>query len=418
MKHPWSATWGHFMQLRRFLWSPWLWLAGLAAVLSLHFWFPQISARPMNDTYSTERSGKKAFYLLTQWRFGERNVERNESSPNGLVSQPAENEYLRTSRMVCLLGPSRYPDKREWELLMDCVARGGVLVVAPRHSEPSMSIEEVGLKVEPLGGLDLDFGKILEEAQQAQQSDDGEGSNVTTALFGGGEVRWRSFGKVSGSGGEVLVEYEGEPQAVLKRYRAGKVLLIATDEIFSNGSLAYKDNGILALRLLEYASVPGEEVLFDEYFNTVGAPKIVGLLFDPLLRPLSVQLLVVLVVFTWCGSKRFGRMLPKHDVSRHDIADHTDALGNLYYRSKDGPAVVRLYYEQLRAELQLRFTSLKESGAIETLSRRAGQEPEQVRALLRETEVAMAAPKLKRRAAAEIIRRLAELRAGVKRRGV
>ncbi len=371
--------------------------------MSLHFWFPNISRRPLNDTYSTEREGKKAFYLLEQRRFD--SVTRNDSSPVGAVAGLFEDD------VVCLLGPGRQPDRREWEVLLDWVERGGSLVFAAPYGEPAVNIEELGMKVEPLVDFDLDFNEMLKQAQENQD----EPEEVQTTLFGGGELRWRSFGKVTGTGGDVIVEYDGEPQAVLKSYGAGRVLLIASDDIFSNASLAYKDNGILAQRLVESVAWPESYIVFDEYFNTVGAPKVVGLLFDPFLRPLTVQAAAVLLLFVWCGSRRFGRQLPSMYHSRHDIADHTDALGNMYYRTGDGRAVVRSYFEQLRMELHFRHLSLTDKQAIESLARRAGQDPQQVRELLARTQRVIDGAPIKRRAAAEIISDLAELRAGLRR---
>jgi len=388
-------------------WTSWIWLIGLLTILSLHFWFPNLARRPMNDTYSVERTGKKAFFLLTERRFSD--CSRNDRSPGGVVA------HLNSYRgdVFCLLGPSRYPDSREWDLLLDWVRDGGSLIVAPRHGEPNLKLERVALEVEPLEDVGLDFEKLMEQAKKQEQL---EKTPVNTTLFGGGELRWRSFGKVVGEGGEVLVEHGGEPQAVKKSFGAGQVLLIASDDIFSNGSLAYKDNGVLAQRLLESMAAPGSSVEFDEYFNTIGAPKVVGLLFDPMLRPLSVQGAALLLVFVWCGSRRFGRQAPRFFSSRHNIADHTDALGNMYYRTGDGQTAVRRYYEQMRQDLQLRYVKAGDARAIETLARRAGKEPQEVRELLTDIELALNGPPPRRREAAEIIRRMAELRAAFHKR--
>jgi len=384
-------------------WS-WLWLAGLIAVLSLHFWFPRYSQQPLNDTYSTERAGKKAFFLLAQRRFFE--ASRNARSPGGAVDDFYDDDVF------CLLGPSRQPDRREWKVLLDWVSQGGSLIIAPPYDAPSLNLEELGLQVEPLFELDFDFSEMLEQAQEANN----ELPEVQTTLFGGGELRWRSAGKVTGDGGEVIVEFDGEPQAVLKPYGAGRVLVLASDDIFSNGSLAYKDNGVLAQRLVESVSAPESHVVFDEYFNSIGAPKVVGLLLDPLLRPLTVQMVVLLLLFVWCGSQRFGRQLPVLYKPRHNIVDHTDALGNMYYRTGDGRTALRDYYQQLRKDLQFRHMSPTDNQALETLARRADQEPQQVRELLVRANRAINGPKLKRRVAAEIIRDLSTLRAGILRK--
>lgn len=394
------------MRHKRFAIKSWIWLTALALIISLHFWFPSWERRPMHDTYSTERGGKKAMFLLTERRFGE--GFRNVKSPSGAVND------LYSDDLFCLLGPIRYPDSREWDVLLDWVRDGGSLVIAPRYDQPSLAIKELGLNVEPRieSELELDLNKLMKEAERRKKMDE---APVKTTLFGGGELRWRSFGKIVGDGAEVIVEQAGEPQAVIKPYGKGRVLLVASDQVFSNASLAWKDNGILALRLLESVSGPDSFVTFDEYFNTVGAPKIVGLLLAPLLRPITIQIVVVLLLFAWCGSRRFGRALPQTYSARHDIADHTDALGNMYYRSNSGQSSVRYYFEQLRMELRLKYLSASDPQAMDSLARRTGMESEYLRDLLQRAEAATKAPKLKRKTAAGIIRELATFRAAARK---
>lgn len=384
--------------------TSWIFPAGLLLILSLHFWFPSWDRKPLHDTYSTERPGKKAFYLLSGRRFSQ--VKRNNSSPVGVI------ENLERNDIFCLLGPSRYPDKREWKVLLDWVRGGGSLIIAPRHDQPMLAIEELDLRVETRYDFELDLHELLEEVKKQEEA---EKAQVETILFGGGELKWKSSGKIVGENAEVLVKHGDEPQAVVKKHGAGRVLLVASDFIFSNESLAWKDNGILALRLLESVADPESDVVFDEYLNTIGAPKIVGLLFDPFMRPVTLQAVALLWVFAWCGSRRFGRAIPRIDSTRHDIADHTDALGNMYYRARDGQTALRYYFEQLRMELRLKYVSTSDGQALDALARRSGLNAQYLRDLLQRAETAAKAPLVRRKTAAGIIRELAALRHAARR---
>ena len=87
--------------------SGWLWLAALAATLSLQFWFPRIDVGPLNDTYSVEIGGRNAFFQLAERRFSY--VDRN------IESLTRIREWLEPENTLCILGPARAPREEEWK---------------------------------------------------------------------------------------------------------------------------------------------------------------------------------------------------------------------------------------------------------------------------------------------------------------
>lgn len=365
--------------------SDWLWMAALLLLVLLHFWSPPLGRGVSHDSYSISAQGKKAFYYLARehsWR----TVARNTESLAQLVSS------LEPPETLCILGPARPPTSGEWRLILDWVAEGGQLVYAARPAG------EAARTIEP---LDIEFAPL--------DTEDEDSAIVATDLLAGGDLLWQTDQEIVDPEGDVLVTYDGTVQAVARDYGEGRVVIVATDFIFSNLSLAHGDNGVLAFRLLEEAGDPFW-VHFDESLNMTGVPKVVGLLLDPLFRPLTVQLLLLLTVFGWWGSRRFGPLLPRAVRARHNIVDHTDTMGTLYWKSGDGAGVLRLYYRQFISELRLRHHKGREERVLEPIARRMGLEVRDVRKTLREATKTARDPSADRRAAADHIRRLAVIR--------
>lgn len=374
----------------------WLWLAGLALLLSLHFWFPPITSGPPQDTYSARAEGKKAFYRLAQRRFW--GVARNTQSFDAFVRKLDEN--YETEAVLCLLGPARYPTPREWETLLDWVQSGGRLILAARAEDGELALEELNIQIAPLADAAADAGD--------ESGPDQSPSSVTTTLLDEADLEWNSNQAVLG-GTTTLVSSRGTQQAVRQTYGNGQIVIVATDDIFSNASLGVGDNSVLAFRLLEAAGAI-DTVYFDESLNASGTPKVVGLLLEPFLRPVTVQLLVALWVFGWWRSRRFGPLLPRSVTARRNIVDHTDTVGILHYKARGGAVAVRSYLQQLVMELRLKYFKGHEERVLEPLAGRLGTDVGELKQWLDRAEAASRVDNPDRREAGEIIRKLAEIR--------
>jgi len=205
---------------------------------------------------------------------------------------------------------------------------------------------------------------------------------------------------------------------VRQRHGNGQVVVVAGDFIFSNQAMTYADqsNAVLALGILDAAQAG--EYVFDESLNISGTPKVVGLLFNPLFKPMALQMLIGLVLFAWWRSRRFGPLLPEAAVARRNIVDHTDSVGVLLYRTGDGAAALRAYLRQLFGELKLKSYRGREDRVIEPLAHRLGKSPEAVKRVLQRAVKASKAPQVDRREAAYMLRQLAVIRrAGQMERG-
>jgi hypothetical protein len=408
-----------------------LWLAALGAALALQVWFPRVDAGPLNDTYNVDVGGRNAFYQFARRRapYATRNHESLVSLLDG----------YDTDATVCLLGPARYPTPREWKALLDWVGSGGRLLLAARWEAAEVTIPGVDAHVkstrkpEPslFGGSRHRRSRSRDSkpddaeakpARDAEQPDDSDwirpasrskspAGPYWTSLLPDADFTWKTDGTIEAPGAEVLVKTGESVQAVRFGYGSGTIVLTASDFIFSNAALYERgrQNALLAVKLLEAAGT-ADHVLFDETLNATGTPRVVGVLLDPALRPATVQLLVLLVLFGWVGNRRFGGLLPTAAPARHDVADHTNSLGNLYYKAHHSKGALREYLEQLRTDLRLRYFKGHEQRVLQPIARRARLEIEDVKRLLVDAEAAAGKPRLSRREAASFIRRLARLR--------
>lgn len=384
-----------------------LWLAALAVGLALQIWFPRIETDPVNDTYSVEVGGRNALYQFASRRLP--SVARNHDPL--LLSVP----YLGYDETLCLLGPARYPSPREWNALLEWVQHGGNLLIAARWEDPGMSIPGLNAGVTAVESWKEKLVKSLKKsAPPAAGTTEPKGPAISGAVetsFAPAQIEWKSNGIIAAPHGEILLKVGEHPQVVRLSHGAGRIVLAASDYVFSNASLADRktQNATLAVRLLQAAGTE-ETVRFDESLNATGTPRVVGILLDPLLRYVSIQFCVLALLFTWRGNRRFGAFLPKLQPARHDITDHANALGNLYYKVRDSNGVLRSYLDQLRTELKLKPTVKGSRAAIAVLARRINQPAAAIEELLSRATALADDTSLSRRDSARVIRELAGLR--------
>src|SRR5262249_29827733 len=127
-------------------------------------------------------------------------------------------EWLDPETTLCLLGPARYPNPREWEVLLTWVDEGGSLLLAARWDDPEVDIP----------GL---MAKIRSKEPKKEQEDESKGKDgkrkganaelremlgsekhtipaepVETDLVPAGAVLWRSRGAIEAAGSDPLVK--------------------------------------------------------------------------------------------------------------------------------------------------------------------------------------------------------------------
>lgn len=362
----------------------WIWPPLVAAVLAIQLWFPDSGSGLSNDTYSTTATGYKAFYRLVEqnafW------TDRN-TRPLSLAVQQG---FLEPT--LCILGPQRSPTPREWDDILDWVESGGTLLYGFR-----------GAAEESIPRLDIRF------VPRSDPSPPDDSLPPETKLVTSPHVAWWTDGRLVAPHATSIVEYNSTTQAVQGKLGNGRYVVCATSLVFSNQLLTYGDNPVLAMRLLETAGSL-EGVTFDESLNTTGTPKAAGLIFERELRPLTLQLILLALLYAWWNCLRFGPFLRPAAGSRHNMADHTDALGAAYWRCHDGQHVVRVFVKLLLREVHLPLTGPLPPLPLQQLANRLQMEPATLAVRLEHQRSLLMSRTIPRREGAAVIRELAAWR--------
>jgi hypothetical protein len=361
----------------------WFWPAATLAAVSLHFWFPEAPTGTAHDTYSATAAGHKAFYRLVLQQPDCLYVGRNHRPLSAFL------QTLSATETLCILGPERPPSQQEWSDLVDWIRNGGSLVYAFTGDKPQ---EIPWLKVRFIPEPEID-----------------DSLEPQTKLVASDELAWWTDGRIEVPQGTPLVHYHETLQAVRVRYGTGAAVLIAGPLPFSNQALTFGDNSVLAIRLLEAARVP-EFVVFDESLNSSGTAKTIGILFDPLIRPVTIQILILTMLFGWWQSRRFGPRIPVAVSARQNIVEHTDMVGNWYWKSQDGKAALTAYLRQLSSTLRLRTFRGQEDRVLQPIARRSGRPVAELRQEIQQAYQVARSKRVERRQAARQIRQLAVIR--------
>ena len=289
------------------------------------------------------------------------------------VEQLVPNQVSGGDRIL-ILGPARYPTDEEWDRLYDAVRHGGSVVFAAQSHDSHVDTGPFGARVVQASPVENtvenfdDFRSLIDDDSEDSNplSEEHDRSDFFSNLLGNrratsdlisGDVQWQSSGEIEmdhKNDWDVLVESGTAVQAVQCRIGNGIFTLIASDEIFCNGAMLDPQRALLGWRILESAEL-GNETYFDESLNSTGVPKVLGLLFDPLFRPITLQLFLILVLFGWLGSRRFGPVQRSRHGRRRSVVEHAEAVGSLYYRSGAGAHAVHCLHEYLKQELRSRF---------------------------------------------------------------
>ncbi|MCZ6795708.1 MAG: DUF4350 domain-containing protein [Planctomycetota bacterium] len=405
---------------RRARWkTEWLWIALVGLAILLGFWWIPGQTGIRSDSYSPAGDGKKAFFTLAR-----------ELLPEVARSVTPVSEALENVGTFCVLGPARPPDRREWAVLHDWVRRGGALLYAASAAGGSVDMAPFDVKVESTTGLAVLGFEIPDDDESDDDESDDDDNNgwafwkkaedVDTVLARG-RVRWLSSATLEfpEERADVLLSRGEEPQVVRLSVGRGVLVVSASDRVFTNRELAHGDfrHGLLAFRILESCG-EASPLVFDEYLNS-SMPKVVGILFDPLFRGFTLQLIICALLFGWWKARRFGPASPSGETPRRSIREHAQALGNLHFKAGSGSHVISTYLEFFRREVGLPLAAArKKTGSrsdpyrepSEKLARGTGLEPRAIAKVLARADRAVGKRRLASGETAMLIRSLASIK--------
>ena len=347
-----------------------LWLVLTLLLLLLSTWWLPGSGNLNTDSYSVSFSGRKVLFQTVSRLDG--NVFR---SHDQLVprSEFADRQLI--------LGPARYPTSEEWDQLYAAVLDGSTVIFAAAANDAHLDTGPFRARITSDFGMiasnvedsddeenddpdDASTSSDDDESTDAEETEDADkpepidffsfrGSPAETELVEG-IVNWKSNGEIETDTDDwdVLLTVDGKPQIVRREFGLGTFVLVASDEIFSNGALLEPDRAVLAYRILEAGGDTFDATWFDETLNDSGAPKVLGIIFAAEFRPITLQLLLILVLFGWMGCRRFGPVEQTLRTRRRSIVEHAEAVGILYHGASAGSHAVKSLREFLRQELR------------------------------------------------------------------
>jgi len=457
--------------------AEYLWLLLVVFVLLLSVWWLPGGSGLLTDSYSVSHAGKKVFYLTLQqmgYRVSRHTDELIPGTPEpstllilGPARYPTEEQWqalyqdVRAGSTLIVAASVSEPVADTGPFNIRMTWRDNPFSSAEESGdEPSASEndqnkennqngqsleedgenEETGQNHGEEGGQDGEDGgepkpeesekDSDEESQQEPETNEEAGEEPTFGTVGGsdqaetplldGTVEWVSKGRLEvdgrpsgiSSAWETLVWLDEDLQAVRADIGRGAAIFVASDDIFSNRTMLEDEQALLAFRLVEAAPQVGP-VYFDESLNSTGTPKVFGILFEPLFRLITLQLILLAVLFGWSGSRRFGPRQSLTTGHRRSVVEHAEALGNLYYRTGSGARAVECLYEYLKADLRNVFAGGSHRVNPEVLARQADVDPADVRELIAQVEAASRRDNVSSGKAADLLTRLAELRARV-----
>ncbi len=365
------------------------WLLGIAFLFVLSFWWIPGDSTNDADSYSTQEAGKYAYFQTMRSLHQDAEITR---SVDQLIPDDAE--------VLVILSPVRNPSEEEWDELWRFVNSGGRLLFAPHAYTQDIQTGRFNVSINnswvaPTDPFEPDKGPAVGIARTWEKQ----------------SIPWASTSDLDverpGKVNQVLVMVGGRVQAVRRRMGAGSATFVASDFVFQNKAMFDPKLRQVASKLFEL-SRPYGRIYFDESLSSSGTPRVLGILFTPMFRPISLQLLLIAMVFGWWGSKRFGPAIMPKSTDRRAIVEHAQALGNLHFKIGTAGHALRSYFEYFRGVAQVPGGRIDKVAGV--LAARSGIEQSEVERLLTETQKAIQAPNLASGTAATLIQQLANLR--------
>jgi len=353
----------------------------LVVIVALTFLSQDEEESGIPSTYSAQRSGAKAAFLLLQ-QSGYK-VQRWEQSPVNLPSDP-------THSVLILASPFRAPTSDEKNALETYLDRGGKVLITGRSA--SIYVPQAETENEPA---------ISPVARDYQPQ-------LLTPLTRGGAIQMSPGAYWKGPATSSLAHYSDGDRAIVVSYKAGlgEVIWWGASTPLTNAAIARSGNMALLLNSLGKA---GEvQIYWDEYFHGEQS-SLIGYAGDPPLKFGLLQTLLVFLALIFTFSRRNGPIHPLPQPSRLSPLEFVSTLGKLYRRANAVHSALAIPYARFRAQAARQLGINQDVPAADlarALTNRMRYKDESLAELLRQIENALHNPELKEAQALGLVQQL------------
>jgi uncharacterized protein DUF4350 len=207
---------------------------------------------------------------------------------------------------------------------------------------------------------------------------------------------------ISDRNGALLVDYT---------YGLGRITLLSDPYVVANNGINLKDN--LQLAINTFASVDGL-VAFDEYHQGKGVTQNEFAIYfsgTPVLA-IAAQIVVLILLVIWTGSRRFARPLPLPQIDRRSNLEFVASMSELQERSRAFDLAVENIYSRTRRVLARYGGVDYNSSRTEVAARvamRSTLDAHKLEILMRQCEETINGAPTSGRQAVDLVRRLREV---------
>ena len=179
-----------------------------------------------------------------------------------------------------------------------------------------------------------------------------------------------------------LLSRQKRPYAVEVDHGAGKVLMFAGDDVFTNASMAAGDNAIFVVGLLESR---GRRFVLVDAWTSAGAASPMDSIRRSHLTPAMLQLLALLaLLYLWRGVP-FGKPRDPAPPSRRSFTQHARAMSLQYAKGRAAGHAGAVYAAWILDRLRDRYPTAARGGLLplaQLVARKSGRDETEVMRLL------------------------------------
>jgi hypothetical protein len=353
----------------------------LVVILALTFLSQDEEESGIPSTYSAQRSGAKAAFLLLQ-QSGYK-VQRWEQSPSDLPVDPAHT-------VLVLASPFRAPTSDEKNALQTYLDRGGKILVTGRNASIYLSQAKTEDELVP--------SPINKEYQP----------QLLTPITRAGAIQMSPVAYWKGLATSSLAHYSADGRPIVVSYKAGlgEVIWWGASTPLTNAAIAQSGNLDLLLNSLGEAS--DTQVYWDEYFHGEQS-SLIGYAGEPPLKYGLLQTLLVFLALIFTFSRRNGPIHPLPQPSRLSPLEFVSTLGKLYRRANAVHSALAIPYARFRAQAARQLGINQDVPAADlarALKNRLRYKDDSLAELLQQIEYALHNPELREAQALELVQQL------------